>query len=171
MLLVRGNAIVSANESLRDQFGRDEGFVVRIIIRSVVTAFVLLGSALALAGPAVAAPAQPYRYNDCVDFGNGYVSCFSGHGTFVENQSASGTTLYRVSGTSADQITLNGEVVAQYSNKQTFVLVQRGGQDQVVHNNGDGSFTFPDFGCTYKFNYTFANGEIRHDVYDIRCTP
>ena len=143
----------------------------RRILRLVITALFLFGGAFALAGPAVAAPAQPYSYGpECYDFGEGYQVCFSGRGVVKDNQSASGNTLFKASGDSSYEVLLNGEVIEQCSSKSNFVLVAKEGEPQVPHSNGKSSFTYSGTTCTYQYNYTYANGELRHEAYDFQCS-
>jgi hypothetical protein len=147
----------------------------RRIARLFVTALIVLVGLSAVAGPAVAAPepAFPYRYSDCYEYqydGDDYQVCLSGHGVSKFQQSASGQFLYKSSGTSHYTVTRNGEVIEEGSNKDNFVLVAKD-ETQVFHSNGRGQFSFAGATCTYKYNVTYANGELRHEAYDFQCSP
>ncbi len=146
-------------------------FVMRRAIRVLLTALLLFGGAFVFAGPAVAAPAQPYSFGpDCYDWGGGYQVCTSGKGVYQENESASGNTSFKASGTYSYEILVNGQVVQQYSNRQNFVLVAKEGSTQVYHYNGKGQTTYAGTTCTWKYNFTLANGQVRHNVYESQCS-
>jgi len=141
----------------------------RRIVRLLLATLFLCAGALALAGPATAAPAQPYRYSDCFDFDDGYQVCFSGKGVFKEQQSASGNLLLKASGTSTYTVRYEGDVIEGGSGRDNFVLHEKNGEPHVYHQNGKGQFTYDGVTCSYRYNVTYANGELRHDAYDFRC--
>ena len=141
----------------------------RRAIRLFLATILLLAGALTLAGPALALPAEPYRYSDCYDFDDGYQVCFSGRGVVKEQQAASGNVLFKASGKSTYTVRFNGEVIEQGSGRDNFVLHEKSGELHVYHSNGKGQFTFDGVTCTYRYNATYANGELRHEVDDIRC--
>jgi hypothetical protein len=85
----------------------------RIIRQLMIATPLLVGAILALAGPAAAAPAQPYNYGPECDsdiFGADQI-CFSGTGVIQENVSASGNTLYHASGINTYEVWLDGVVI------------------------------------------------------------
>ena len=61
-------------------------------------------------------------------------------------------------------------MIQQGSSKSNFVLVAKEGEPQVSHSNGKSSFTYSGTTCTYQYNYTYANGELRHEAYDFQCS-
>ncbi len=131
--------------------------------------FVLIGLS-AVAGTAVAAPepATPFRYHDCYTF-DGTEACFDGHGVYKTQTSSSGDSLFKASGTSTTTVTENGQLVYQASDKYNYVSVTN--PAGVYHSNGQGEYTFLGTTCTYKYNITYANGEVRHEAYDFNCSP
>ncbi len=140
------------------------------IARLLIAALFLFVGTAVLAGPAVAAPepATPYRYADC--YGDStYEYCFSGHGVFKQETSASGNQLYKFSGSSKITYSENGEMLYQGSEKYNSVAHDNGAG--VYHSNGQGEFSYGDTTCTYKYNFTYANGEVRHEAYDFECSP
>jgi hypothetical protein len=49
--------------------------------------------------------------------------------------------------------------------------VQKPGEWQALHNNGNSVITFENMTCTEKYNLTWSIGVFRKVVYDLECTP
>jgi hypothetical protein len=60
-------------------------------------------------------------------------------------------------------------VLIQDSVRYNGVYTAQDGSAQVSHYNSKGQYTYGSTTCTYTNNYTYANGEIRHDVLDLQC--
>jgi hypothetical protein len=144
---------------------------VRRAVQLLSVTYVLFGSALVLAGPAAADEAQPYRYSDCFDNGSGYVLCQSSKGVLMFNESASGNLLFKASGDRWSQATFNGQVVYETSDSSNTVSLAKDSNTQAYHGTDEGYFNNGSTTCTYQNNYTYANGEYRHAVYNFQCTP
>jgi hypothetical protein len=140
----------------------------RRTIRLFLATFLLITGAVTLAAPALAASAAPYRYTDCFTDG-AYEICFSGRGVVKEQSTPSGNVLFKASGTSTYTIRENGVLIEQGSGRDNFVLHEKSGEPHVYHSNGKGQFTFDGVTCTYRYNVTYANGELRHVTDDFRC--
>lgn len=140
----------------------------RRAIRLFLATFLLITGALTLAAPALAAPAQPYRYSDCFTDG-AYDICISGRGVMKEQATSSGNALFKASGTSTYTVRENGVVIEQGSGRDNFILHEKSGELHVFHSNGKGQFTFEGMTCTYRYNVTYANGSLRHETDDFSC--
>jgi hypothetical protein len=140
------------------------------IAQLLVCALVPLGGALTLATPAAAAPAQPYHYEECLT-SEVTEYCFGAHGTLVQQDSASGNSHYKVSENSFYRLTENGQLTAQGSTKANAVYLWKDDATQVAHANRRGQFSYGATTCTYSLNYTVVDGEFRHSVSDLQCTP
>jgi hypothetical protein len=62
-------------------------------------------------------------------------------------------------------------VIDSVSSRGTSVLVQKPGEWQALHNNGNSVITFENMTCTEKYNLTWSIGVFRKVVYDLECTP
>ncbi len=142
----------------------------------VVSAVLLMLSVLSIVQPATAAPAQPYHTAECSDFGDGYEFCYESRGVVQENTSGSGNTKYTYNATTSYTFTLNGEVLSSESNKAHYTFIAKDGAPQVSHQRGSGSYGYIDFStgeevtCTYNYNVIYANGEVRHEVFNFVCS-
>jgi len=140
------------------------------------SAIVLLLGVLSFAQPAAASPAAPYNVAECFDFGGGYEYCYEFKGVSQSNESASGNTKYTFNGSFSVSYTLNGDVIYSSEGKTHYTFIAKDGEPQVSHQRGSGSFSYVDFftgeqvNCTYDYNVIYANGEVRHEVYNFTCS-
>lgn len=143
----------------------------RRLARTLIAVMFLTVGGWAVAGPAGAAPepARPYSIDSfCFDFLS-QRTCLSASGVIKEETSASGNTLYKASGTRLVQIFVNGQLTSTSSSKDNFVLV--GNSAGVLHSNGRTESVISDgMSCTFTYNYTYANGVMRHEVFDGQCS-
>ena len=145
----------------------------RHINRLLLTAMLLLGGAFSFASPAIAAPAEPFSIGPtCSDLGGGTLACSTSTGVEKVEETPSGNTLYKFSGTRTDTVTANGDVKFEDVYQFNMVFIAKDGVTQAAHGNArqtvlsDGFFE-----CRFQSNFTFANGELRHSVSEGGCTP
>ena len=147
-------------------------------MRSILTALAIGAFALAAAGgapPAQAAPGTGARVDSTQCFpspiGRGYTACYTTKGASNETTTPSGNVSYQFNGTTT--FTLKdpaGQVVSQSTHERHY---RRLVQDGVVRVEGQHvSDTFPLNGktCTFRSDFQYANGEVRHSNFQSSCS-
>jgi hypothetical protein len=134
--------------------------------------------ALSLVGvqAAVADPAAPFSDSGCVQLtlsnGDQYRVCWSDKGVAKTQTTPSGNTtgLYNVKSNYTQWI--NGTVVFSTADNVESASLDKNGVPATSHYRQE--FSEFDIGyqsCSYDSSWTIANGEIRHNVVNVVCTP
>ncbi len=139
----------------------------RRIVRLSISAL-SLGSLLALAEPAVAAPAEQIRIDDCTIFED-YESCLKGHGVVVQNESASGNSVYVLNADIEYTVRQNGQLIYVGGGRTSEKLIQQDGEAQVYHSAYRIEFGYVGETCTAHYNVIISNGEFRHRLDNLEC--
>jgi hypothetical protein len=123
---------------------------------------------------AAAAPAAPYSYNECVSYvydGSYYEDCFSGQGVVVDQVTPSGNVVVSVfTGKTFYQVSQNGQVIWKSAYTVESAQLISDGSTQASHYTYHGMLYFWGETCDYDVLYTWANGVMRHDTYNIACS-
>ena len=150
---------------------------------ALLAVLLLAAAALVDVRPAAAAPARPFDEGECLTWvnpetGDVYEYCYEARGVVQENRTPSGNRQVHVTEHHCDRSSFNGEVVYQHCSRDHFVYQARDGETgetRVSHSHGGSEISFAYRGttyeCTARHNFTYANGEVRHDVEDFGCTP
>jgi hypothetical protein len=100
------------------------------------------------------------------------VVCITTEGMTKTNLSASGNVLDVTFLNNTTTVTRpSGELVQEATTDQRQVLVGNHGALQVLQQAGTRTFTIDGTTCTFEFNFTFANGDTRHNMTSSQCTP
>lgn len=136
----------------------------------------VLGTMLALAGPANAGPPVPYSDHFCHPDGR-FRACETSEGFLQTTQTPSGNTEYHNHGTLSVRIVVNrtGEVVSESETKINEIVIANSATTQVQKTRSLTMSSFLSDGITYDCKsidtFTYANGEVRQTNSELRCTP
>jgi|tagenome__1003787_1003787.scaffolds.fasta_scaffold20205989_1 hypothetical protein len=139
--------------------------------RSVIAFALTTGTLIALGSPAMAATTH-YDYPEaCYDVGGGQTACYSTSGHYNATQTPSGNYIYAGQGASTYSIT-DAYGVKLYSTayEYKYNFLVKDGVTQVSRSLYNSEFTQQGQTCQARDNFIFANGEARHDKFEISCT-
>ena len=139
--------------------------------KRVVTAVVAAVALTVVGGPtmAQAAPAETFNYSDCSSY-DGYEYCFEGKGVLKYDETPSGNQGFMIHGSGTVTVKYNGAVVSSGEHRSHYVFRSRDGEPQVEHASSKAEGSFGGESCISNYNVTYANGELRHEVYDETCS-
>jgi hypothetical protein len=139
----------------------------------VAMTLIIFGGLLQVtSAPVYAEPAQPYTYDDCVDFSESdvlHTICFQTKGVVSFTETPSGIYRAHDSGETCFQHYVNGALVEEGCRRFNFVVVAQGSQAQVDRWNIRFQETEGGVTCTGFFLFHYANDAIRRDV-TVECT-
>jgi hypothetical protein len=140
-----------------------------------MTNVAIAGAALALvATPAQAARVSQYNYpEECFSYYDEYLGdttvCYSARGHYNYTVTPSGNESYVGKDTSTFSVSNSSYSYSSSFDSRFHVLIKRG-ETHVVHQKYSDSYTVDGQTCTFTANFTYANGEVRHDEATNSCS-
>jgi hypothetical protein len=146
-------------------------FTMRRIILAAVMLVAALAPLLAVpARPALAAPAQPVNDSGCRT-DEEYEICWTEKGVVQRQVLPSGDEKHTYNATLRETLTLNGKLISEHEAKLHAVfLFEADGDLHLTHQLASGTNTYADGTCTWMYNFTYDDGQLRHWLYSFECT-
>jgi hypothetical protein len=139
-------------------------------MKRTVFGVTIAGSALALlATPAHAAGTEHFTYPEKCDTNGDTTVCLSESGQFNRTVTPSGNESLVGKGVTSFSITSPGSSFSDSYEYNIHVLWKQG-DEQASHSKYSYTYSQDGLTCTLTDNYTYANGELRHEKPTVSCT-